>query len=221
MLCISCVLSFSPFIYLFIDLYCHFPAFMGSSFYLLFLLCCQSTLSTLFLTSTISIKFIIIIICPGWGAAVCQRSAVLLWLQLWGQTPLIWENWIWDTTTCRTQQWRSCVVFYRVQPVDWRLWGQTSCFIIKGSVQWHLVVQCHVAAETPPPPPSPLQKWKRTCGSFSCHRNSKSLVCPVWATVKKNMAASVERTRSWCKYKVCKYNAVKYNVFKNKCLIIK
>ena len=29
------------------------------------------------------------------GAADCQRSAVLLWLQLWGQTPLIWENWIW------------------------------------------------------------------------------------------------------------------------------
>ena len=58
--------------------------------------------------------------------AVCQRSAVLLWLQLWGQTPLISENWIWVTTTCRTQQWRSCVVFYRVQPVDWRLWGQTS-----------------------------------------------------------------------------------------------
>ena len=30
-------LSFSPFIYLFIYLYCHFTAFMGSSFYLLFL----------------------------------------------------------------------------------------------------------------------------------------------------------------------------------------
>ena len=62
------------------------------------------------------------------GAAVCQRSAVLLWLQLWGQTPLISENWIWVTTTCRTQQWRSCVVFYRVQPVDWRLWGQFTDF---------------------------------------------------------------------------------------------
>ena len=82
----------------------------------------------LFLTSTISIKFVIIIIYPGWRAAVCQRSAVLLWLQLWGQTPLIWENWIWVTTTCRTQEWRSCVVFYRVQPVDWRLWGQFTDF---------------------------------------------------------------------------------------------
>ena len=121
-------LSFSPFIYLFIYLYCHFTAFVGSSFYLLFLLCCQSTLSTLFLESTISIKFIIVFIYQGWFSAVCQRSAVLLWLQLWGQTPLIWENWIWATTTCRTQQWRSFVVFYRVQPVDWRLWGQFTDF---------------------------------------------------------------------------------------------
>ena len=153
------------------------------------------------------------ILYSGWRAAVCQRSAVLLWLQLWGQTPLIWENWIWATTTCRTQQWWSCVVFYRVQPVDWRLWGQTSCFIVKGSVcrmYRHLVVKCHVAAEHPP-----LQTWKRSCGSFSCHSNSKGLVCPVWATVKKNMAASVERTCSWCKYKICKYNVVKY-----KCLIL-
>ena len=121
-------LSFSPFIYLFIYLYCHFTAFMGSSFYLLFLLCCLSTLSTVFLKSTFSIKFIIVIIYPGWISAVCQRSAVLLWLQLWGQTPLISENWIWEETTCRTQQWRSCVVFYRVQPVDWRLWGQFTDF---------------------------------------------------------------------------------------------
>ena len=122
-------LSFSPFIYLFICLYCHFTAFMGSSYYLLFLLCCQSTLSTVFLKSTISMTFIIIIIYSGCGAAVCQRSAVLLWLQLWGQTPLISENWIWvTTTTCRTQEWRSCVVFYRVQPVDWRLWGQFTDF---------------------------------------------------------------------------------------------
>ena len=68
------------------------------------------------------------ILYPGWISAVCQRSAVLLWLQLWGQTPLISENWIWVETTCRTQQWRSCVVFYRVQPVDWRLWGQFTDF---------------------------------------------------------------------------------------------
>ena len=65
------------------------------------------------------------IIYSGWLAAVCQRSAVLLWLQLWGQTPLIWENWIWEETTCRTQEWRSCLIYSRVQPVDWRLWGQS------------------------------------------------------------------------------------------------
>ena len=107
------------------------------------------------------------ILYPGWGAAVCQGSAVLLWLQLWGQTPLIWENWIWVTTSCRTQQWRSCVVFYRVEPVDWRLWGQTSRFIVKGLVWWHLVVKCHVAAEPPPP-----QKKK--------HKHERE---PVWASV--------------------------------------
>ena len=77
---------------------------------------------------------ILIFLYPGWRDAVCQRSAVIFWLQLWGQTPLIWENWIWVATTYRTQEWRSCVVFYRVQPVDWRLWGQTSCFNVKGSV---------------------------------------------------------------------------------------
>ena len=55
-------LSFSPFIYLFIYLYCHFTAFMGSSYYLLFLLCCLSTLSTLFLKSTISMTFIIVLL---------------------------------------------------------------------------------------------------------------------------------------------------------------
>ena len=70
------------------------------------------------------------ILSSGCITAVCQRSAVLLWLQLWGQTPLIWENWIWGSTSCRTQEWRSCVVFYRVQPVDWRLWGQFTDWLL-------------------------------------------------------------------------------------------
>ena len=199
-------LSFSPFIYLFIYLYCHFTAFMGSSFYLLFLLCCQSTLSTLFLKSTISIKFIIVIIYSGWRAAVCQRSAVLLWLQLWGQTPLISENWIWvqqpaglssegavwfsteSNLSTGDSEVRHHVLLLKVQCVEFSdIWW------------WSVILQLNT---TPPPPPPPFQTWKRTCGSFSCHRNSKGLVCPVWATVK-NMAASVERTCSWCKYKEC------------------
>ena len=129
MLCFYCVFIIFTFYFLVHLSLLSFYCFYVFKFYLVFLLCRQSTLWTLFLKSTISIKFIIVIIFPGWRAAVCQRSAVLLWLQLWGQTPLIWENWIWATTTsCRTQQWRSCVVFYRVQPVDWRLWGQFTDF---------------------------------------------------------------------------------------------
>ena len=96
--------------------------------------CWESVLTWWRSTTTGGHIQIFIFLYSGWGAADCQRSAVLLWLQLWGQTPLIWENWIWVTTTCRTQEWRSCVVFYRVPPVDWRLWGQWSCFIVKGSV---------------------------------------------------------------------------------------
>ena len=59
-----------------------------------------------------------------WWAAVCQRSAVLLWPQLWSPTPPIWESWTWVTTTWRIQEWSCCVIFYRVQTADWRLWGQ-------------------------------------------------------------------------------------------------
>ena len=70
------------------------------------------------------------ILYPGWRAADCQRSAVLLWLQLWGQTPLIWENWIWPTTTCRTQEWSCCVLDWRVQTVDWRLCGQFTDWLL-------------------------------------------------------------------------------------------
>ena len=58
------------------------------------------------------------------GIAVHQRSAVILWPQLWSQTPPIWESWTWVTTTYRIQEWSCCVIFCRVQTVDWRLWGQ-------------------------------------------------------------------------------------------------
>ena len=91
--------------------------------------CWESVLTWRRSTTTGGHILILMFLYPGWSGAVCQRSAVLLWLQLWGQTPLISENWIWvTTTTCRTQEWRSCVVFYRVQPVDWRLWGQFTDF---------------------------------------------------------------------------------------------
>ena len=92
--------------------------------------CWESVLTWWRSTTTGGHIQIFIFLYPGCITADCQRSAVLLWLQLWGQTPLIWENWIWAPTTCRTQEWRSCVVFYRVQPVDWRLWGQFTDWLL-------------------------------------------------------------------------------------------
>ena len=90
--------------------------------------CWESVLTWWRSTTTGGHILIFMFLYPGCGAAVCQRSAGLLWLQLWGQTPLIWENWIWMRTSCWTQEWRSCVVFYRVKPVDWRLCGQFTDF---------------------------------------------------------------------------------------------
>ncbi len=64
------------------------------------------------------------LLCSVCGAAGCQRSAVLLWPQLWSPTPPIWERWSWTTTSCRIQEWSCCVILWRVQTADWRLWGQ-------------------------------------------------------------------------------------------------
>ena len=49
---------------------------MGSSYYLLFLLCCLSTLSTVFLKSTISMTFIIIIIIIYSGCGDARLSEI-------------------------------------------------------------------------------------------------------------------------------------------------
>ena len=53
-----------------------------------------------------------------------QRLTVKSWPQLWSPTPPIWYIWTWVTTTWRIQQWSSCLLDWRVQTVDWRLWGQ-------------------------------------------------------------------------------------------------
>ena len=66
-----------------------------------------------------------------WRTAICQGSALVLCAQLWSPTRPIWENWIWLETTWRTQEWSFFVVFWRVQPVDWRFWGQfTDCLLL-------------------------------------------------------------------------------------------
>ena len=70
-----------------------------------------------------------LILYSDWRAAGCQRSAVLLWAQLWSPTPPTWDTWSWALTSCRIQEWSIWVVFWRVQTVDWRLWGQfTDCY---------------------------------------------------------------------------------------------
>ena len=81
-----------------------------------------------FQTWTLFSKVTSFILYSDWVAAVCQRSAVLLWSQLWSPTPPIWDIWICHTSSCLTQTWSCCVIFWRVQTVDWRLWGQTPFF---------------------------------------------------------------------------------------------
>ena len=115
--------------------------------------------------------------------AVCQRSAVLLWLQLWGQTPLISENWIWVTTTAGLRSegavWFSTESNLSTGDSEVRhhvLLLKVQCVEFSDICWWSVILQLNT---TPPPPPPPFQTWKRTCGSFSCHRNSKGLVCPV------------------------------------------
>ena len=81
------------------------------------------------------------------------------------------------------------------------LWSPT----LKGSVSrilWHLVVKLHVAAEDTSPSPSKHEGGPNVAVVVS--KLKRCLVCPFWATVK-NMAASVERTFTWCWYKVYKY----------------
>ena len=66
-------------------------------------------------------------------------------------------------------------------------------------IEWHLVVKLHVAAEYLSPS---ISKYEREPVVPSVVINLKRcLICPVWTTVK-NMAASVERTRSQCIYTV-------------------
>ena len=82
----------------------------------------SSALNTLlntewFQAGTLSFKLASFILYLDWSTAVCQRSAVLLWPQLWNPTPPIWESWTWLTTSCRIQEWSFSVLNWRVQNV--------------------------------------------------------------------------------------------------------
>ena len=100
-------------------------------------------------------------------AAVCQRSAVLLWLQLWGQTPLISENWIWaqqpaglssegavwfsteSNLSTGDSEVRHHVLLIKVQCVEFSdIWW------------WSVILQLNTTPPPPPPPPHPSKHEK-------------------------------------------------------------
>jgi len=57
-------------------------------------------------------------------AVTSQREAVQLCPQLSAPSPSVWQNWTWVTTTCRIQEWSSCLLDWRVQTVNWKLSGR-------------------------------------------------------------------------------------------------
>lgn len=65
----------------------------------------------------------------GWRTAVCQRSAVMFWSQLWGPTRSIWQNWTWAETISRIQEFYICVVYWRTHTADWELSGSFSVIV--------------------------------------------------------------------------------------------
>ena len=76
-----------------------------------------------FQAGTLSFKHTLFILYSDWSNAVCQRSAVLLWPQLWSPTPPIWESWTSVAMICWIQVWSFSLLDWRVQIADWRLWG--------------------------------------------------------------------------------------------------
>ena len=83
--------------------------------------------------------------------------------------------------------WRTHLV--NIQPTNTVI----ACFRRVCRLFWYLVVRLHLSAS---------KHEREPVVASSCHKKLKRcLVCPVWATVK-NMAASVQRIRSHCKYKM-------------------
>lgn len=82
-----------------------------------------------FQAGTLSSKITSFVLYSDWLNVGCQRTAVHLWPQLWSPTPPIWDTCGWVSTGYMIQEWSCCVIFYRIQTVDWRLWGQTPFFI--------------------------------------------------------------------------------------------
>ena len=122
-------------------------------------------------------------------SAVCQRSAVLLWPQLWSPTPPIWESCSWVETSCRIQEWSCFVIFCRVHTVDWRFWGQLffKCMII-----WNIQIQHWMNNNSLFQPSSALNwlfntKWLQAAILaskviyFICYSDCGTAVCPRWA----------------------------------------
>lgn len=56
---------------------------------------------------------------PACAVVISQRKAVQLSLQLSTQTLPAWENSTWMATSCRILEWRCCLLWRRVQTINW------------------------------------------------------------------------------------------------------
>ncbi len=71
----------------------------------------------------------------GCITAVLERKAVLLWVQLWDQTPHTWQNWIWAVINQETQEWSCSLLYWRIHTVNWRNY----CKLL---IQWCNLLSC-------------------------------------------------------------------------------
>ncbi len=78
----------------------------------------------------------------GWLIAVLERKAVLLWFQLWDQTPHIWQNWIWDLIKLEIQEWSCALLYWRIHAVNWRNYSKllSQCFHLLSCIKADLSV---------------------------------------------------------------------------------
>ena len=79
-----------------------------------------------FISTQILFVFLSIIVSSDWLTVSSQRQVLKLCPQFSAASPLIWESWTWVTTTCRTQEWSSFLLDWKVHTLPWKLSGQDS-----------------------------------------------------------------------------------------------
>lgn len=66
-------------------------------------------------------------------------KVVLLWLQLWGQTPHhTWENWIWTIIIQENQEWSCSLIYWRIHTVNWRHYSELLTYCL--FTVWYCVI---------------------------------------------------------------------------------